>query len=186
MIILGPPLESREPTRLRSVMSKNLQEFAYRCVFAVSRPGGRAKSSPSHPRSQFFRLSSSLLFRYVYVCMCIYCSRVLSLRAFRSPRSLADEFSTARQCATSCVVLPRVPRFPMDILFYESASCHPLGPPGTLPFLHAIDVDLKVGRFLVSLIPERSMKAIRTIRDTWRGLKRETQGILIATRRCHN
>jgi len=45
-------------------------------------------------------------------------------------------------------------------------------------FLHAIDVNLKVGRFLVSLIPEKSMQAIRTIHDTF-----ETQEILITTRR---
>lgn len=183
---MGPPLESREPTRLRSVMSKNLQEFAYRCVFAVSHPGGRAKSSPSHPRSQFLRLSSSLLFPYVYVCMCIYCSRVLSLLAFRSPRSLADEFSTARQLcdflcgSSSCSSFSDgYPVLRERVLSFARAARYSA-------FLHAIDVDLKVGRFLVSLIPERSMKAIRTIRDTWRGLKRETQGILIATRRCHN
>jgi len=32
-------------------------------------------------------------------------------------------------------------------------------------FLHAVDIDLKVGRFLVSLIPEKPMQAIRTIND---------------------
>lgn len=149
MIILGPPLESREPTRLRSVMSKNLQEFAYRCVFAVSHPGGRAKSSPSHPRSQFLRLSSSLLFR---MCMFVCVFTALASYPFSrfDPRDLSPTNSQLLDSVRLLVwfLLPRVPRFPMDILFYESASCHLLGPPGTLPFYMPLMSILRLAVFL--------------------------------------
>lgn len=149
MIILGPPLESREPTRLRSVMSKNLQEFAYRCVFAVSHPGGRAKSSPSHPRSQFLRLSSSLFFFRMCMCVCVFTALASYPFSRFDPRDLSPTNSQLLDSATtSCVVLPRVPRFPMDILSYESASCHLLGPPGTLPFYMPLMSILRLAVFL--------------------------------------
>lgn len=122
------------------------------------------------PTLAIFRSLLFLSFSYVYVCLCIYCFRVLCF----APRSLADESSTARQCATSYVILPCVvlPR----ILFsggYPVLRERVLSSPRAArysAFLHAVDVDLKVGRFLVSLIPEKSMQTIRTIRDMWRNI----------------
>lgn len=71
MITLGPPLKSREPTRLRSAMSKNLQEFAYRCCsLCPFLAEGR-----SHPSARSRIFLSPLLrfpsFSYVCVCMCL-------------------------------------------------------------------------------------------------------------------
>jgi len=108
VIILGPLLESREPTRLRSATSKNLQEFAYRCVCCVllGRKSDRDLALP--PTLAIFASLLCPSFSYVYVYMCMYVCLLLSHPTFRSPRSFADESSTARQCATSCVVLPRV------------------------------------------------------------------------------
>jgi len=109
MIILGPPLESREPTRLRSATSKNLQEFAYRCVCCVlpERKSDRDLALP--PTLAIFAslLSPSFSHVYMYMCMYVYVYLLLSRPTFHSPRSFADESSTARQCATSCMVLPR-------------------------------------------------------------------------------
>lgn len=99
MIILGPPLESREPTRLRSVMSKNLQEFAYRCVFRCVPSGRRGEIFPFPPTLAIFAPLLFPSFPYVYVCMCIYCSRVLSLLAFRSP---AISRRRILNCSTVC------------------------------------------------------------------------------------
>lgn len=72
MIILGPPLESREPTRLRSAMLKNLQEFAYQYVCCVPF-GGRAIENLLlfYPRLQFLRLSL-FVFSRVFVCIYVY------------------------------------------------------------------------------------------------------------------
>lgn len=130
------------------------------CVRCV--PSGRkGEILPFPPTLAIFAPLLFPSFSYVYVCMCIYCSRVLSLLAFRSPRSLADEFSTARQCATSCVILPRVPRFPMDILSYESASCYLLGPPGTLPFYMPLMSILRLAVFL----------SLWSLKDRWKRLR---------------
>lgn len=121
--------------------------------FAVSLPGGRATAVPPfHPRSQFLRHSSSFLFR---MCMCYVCTCLLLPRpTFRSPRSPVDESSIARYCDRFLARSFLVSCFAMNILSYESTSCCLPGPSDNLPFLHAVDVDLKVGRFLVSLIPE--------------------------------
>lgn len=108
MITLGPPLESREPTRLRSAMSKNLQEFAYRCcsLCAVSLPGGSAISALP-PILAFFFLSPLLVpsFSYVlrvHVCVCV----------FTAPASYASLPAISRRRifdgASSCTVLRRV------------------------------------------------------------------------------
>lgn len=122
MIILGPPLESHEPTRLRA-MSKNLQEFAYRCVRCVL-SGRKSEILPFRPRSQFLPFSSSFFSSFV-ICMCVRVYVCLLRPTLHSSRSLAES-SIARQCVTSCVVL--LSCFPMIFLFYENASCRLLGP----------------------------------------------------------
>lgn len=173
MIILGPPLESREPTT--PPLFYNVEEFTRICLSMYSlcpfRAEERSKSCPStHARN--FCVS---LFPFFPVCVCVFVYLLLPRPMFRSPISRRRIFD----CSTVCDFLWffLVSCFPMDILPYVSASCRLLGPPDTLPFLHAVDVDLKVGRFLVSLIPEKSMQTIRTIRDICRNMF-ETQEVI--------
>lgn len=73
---------------------------------------------------------------------------------FRAP---ADESSTSRECAASCVASALMSHFlggyPVRRERVLPVSSAP--PVDSLAVLHAVDIDLKVGRFLVSLIPER-------------------------------
>lgn len=123
-------------------------------MIEISRPSTRARN--------FLRVCFFFLFFFLCVFVCIYVSLSFSLRAlllrsaplstfFRAP---ADESSTSRECAASCMASSLMSHFPVDILSDESASCpSPRFPVDSLAVLHAVDIDLKVGRFLVSLIP---------------------------------
>lgn len=74
MIILGPPLESREQTRLRSA---TLEEFTRTCLpmcvrcVSLFRAEGRPKSCPSTHALAIFA-SSHPSFFLVCVCMCVF------------------------------------------------------------------------------------------------------------------
>lgn len=125
----------------------------------------------------------------VCVCLCISC-----LHASTSHASLSPQSSTARQCAAMRLPLslPRVSLFSFFVFFFffkwmpgparaRTLLPSPQGDRSAVS-LHAVNVDLKVGRFLVSLIPEKSRRAIRTrfvtryIRNTKRNEKSQRDG----------
>jgi len=181
VITLGPPSESCELTRLRSA-SKNLQNsptvrcirhiYTYTCTHTcIYISDGRTIEILVPPAT--FAISVPLPFSpplvCTFVCTCVrVCIRVCllqySLRPifFRRILHCSTMYGFPRGCV-SCLNVFQLPcRFPID----ESTSCRFRGPVGPPPAtLHAVDVDLKVGRFLVSLIPEKSMRAIKISRQ---------------------
>ena len=137
MIILGPPLESCEPTPPFC----NVEEFTRICLPMCSLCPFRAEErNLTLPCSQFLHLFSSLL-SCIYILYVCYTAPA----SFCFPRSLADESLTARQCdflygsSSSC--------FPVDILS-QSAFCRLLGLPDTLPFYMPLMSILRLAVFL--------------------------------------
>lgn len=141
-------------------MLKNLQEFAYRYVCCVPFDR-RTIENFSLIYPQFLRLSSFSLF----FLMCVRMFICLCAPAFAMfPRDFSP---ICRPFESSCVVLPHVSFSDWCPIRRERTwpSSHTSW---SSPSLHTVDIDLKVGRFLVSLIPEKSIQMIRTIHDMTR------------------
>lgn len=144
---MGPPLESREPTRLRSAMLKNLQRICLPIYLLC--PFRRKSDRKSFALLPTFTISTSFLFlfffsrvySYVYTSMC---SRVCDVSFFAISRRYVDYSNIVHLPAWFFLVF----NFLIDVLSDESASGHLLVPADPPPLYIPLISILRLAVFL--------------------------------------